>query len=54
MKEKKNDTKQQQRILYSSTEVRQAIIRLFSSSNERRVAIAAFVGQKRAVLTPMC
>ena len=31
-------------ILYSSGEVRQAVVKLFESSKGRRVAISAFVG----------
>lgn len=40
------------RLLYTSTEVRQAIIRLFGSSNRRRVAITAFVGDGAEAYLP--
>jgi hypothetical protein len=41
-----------QRILYSSAEVRSAIVRLFSSSKGRRVAITAFVGDGAEAFLP--
>lgn len=40
------------RILYSSSEIRQAIRDLFSKSNDRRVAIAAFVGDSAEAYLP--
>lgn len=40
------------RILYSSSEIRQTIRDLFSKSNDRRVAIAAFVGASAEAYLP--
>jgi len=40
------------RILYTSTEIREAIIQLFSSGQKRRIAIAAFVGEGAEAYLP--